>query len=122
MALLEEIRKQPVHVRELLFGLSTLLTVLVVGLVWLSSFQRDVYALLNPSPEDQQQFAAQAQQALPLRAAIGTFMSTLRASIYNLLDLEGVKKQIDAPRKESSGIHTLPTAETRTNLRPTPGR
>lgn len=112
MSLLREIRKQPAHIRELLFGLSVLVTVLVVGAVWLSSFQRNVYALLNPSQEDQQQFADQRDQSLPLRASIGTLLGRLRASIYTLFDFDP-----DAVRKEQNKpddtVHTLPTAETR---------
>lgn len=122
MSLLAEIRKQPLHVRELLFGLSMLVVILVVGLVWLGSFQREVYALLNPDVEDQQQFAEQAKGALPLRATIGTLMNTFRASIYDLFNFnDSEPQQGSTPRPEPTGIHTLPTAGTRTNTRPSPG-
>lgn len=122
MSLLAEIRKQPLYVRELLFGLSMLVVVFVVGLLWLGSFQREVYALLNPDREDQQQFSEQAGQALPLRATIGTLINTLRASIYNLFNFNDTEPQPKStPRPEPTGVHALPTARTRTNIRPSPG-
>ncbi|MEK7125020.1 MAG: hypothetical protein AAB864_01335 [Patescibacteria group bacterium] len=122
MSLLKEIQKQPLHVRQLLFGLSMLVVILVVGFVWLSSFQREVYALLNPSAEDQQQFAAQAQEALPLRATISTMFNTLRASVYNLFNFNDTEQpQESAPRSQDTGVRTLPTAGIRSTPRPSPG-
>ena len=62
MSFLDDIRKQPQHVREIMFSLCVIITVSLVGMVWFSSFQKDMYALLNPGEVQQERFLAQENQ------------------------------------------------------------
>lgn len=62
MSFLDDIRKQPQHIREIMFGLCVVTTVSLVGMVWFNSFQKDMYALLNPEEVQQEKFLAQENQ------------------------------------------------------------
>ena len=60
MSLFHEVRRQPRTTRQIMFVLSVVTTLSLVGMIWLNSFQKDMYALLNPAsenPEDQRRLA-----------------------------------------------------------------
>ena len=72
--IIHEIRQQPHHIRELATVLCTVAVVAIVGLVWFHSFQKDMYAMLNPTAEPQAQDQLFAQQSQTL---FGSIMNTL---------------------------------------------
>jgi hypothetical protein len=57
--MLERIREQPQHVREMMFGFSVVISIALVGAVWFNGFQKDLYALLNEEEVAQERFFAQ---------------------------------------------------------------
>jgi hypothetical protein len=61
MSLLSNIRSQPEKTRRVIFILLSVITVTVVGTLWVGKIKRDLFALLNPNVEDQRAFA-EAQQ------------------------------------------------------------
>src|SRR6185295_3099831 len=75
--IVHEIRNQPEHVRELATILCTVAVVAIVGLVWFHSFQKDIYALLNPSQQTdaQDKFFAVESKSL-FSSILGTFGDT----------------------------------------------
>ena len=89
MALIHDIRNQPRHIRKLMFGLSVITTVSLVGMIWFNSFQNNMYALLNPAEEnpDQSQFAQAPQVKSPLASMKDAFKSA-GASIMGLFGSE----------------------------------
>jgi hypothetical protein len=115
-ALIHEIRQQPHHVRELATILCTIAVVAVVALVWFHSFQKDIYAMLNPGdqPQAQDQLFAQQSQSL-----FGSLISTLgegKAQISALFsgksgqtDITNSSAQTDA----SAAAHPLPVSGNR---------
>jgi len=63
MSFFEDIRKQPQHIREIMFGLCVITTVSLIGMVWFNSFKKDTYALLNPEDVKQERLLAQENQS-----------------------------------------------------------
>lgn len=82
MSLIKHIRSQSVFVRGIMFALSVVTVLSLVGMVWFQSFQQNLYALLNPEAQDQQRFFAQGIPS-PL-AFIGQLFSNMRASVTDL--------------------------------------
>lgn len=81
--IIHEIRQQPHHVRELATLLCTIAVVAVVGIVWFRSFQRDMYALLNPQE-------AAAEDAKFARESTSLFGSMLQALDKGRAQLSGL--------------------------------
>lgn len=89
MALLDDIRQQPRHIREIMFAFCVVITVSLAGLVWFRSFEEDLFVLLNTDPEKQKQFFVERAKNTPtLVASAKTSYATLRATISTLLLLE----------------------------------
>ncbi len=84
MSLLHDIRQQPPHVRSIFFGLSALVAVALVGGLWLDSFKRDVFVLLNPDSAAQEQYAAVQEQTGGPLAFVERGFEYLRATITGL--------------------------------------
>lgn len=93
MSLFHDLRRQPLRIRQIMFGLALVTILLGVGMVWLNSFQKNMYALLNPSSE-----ATQAGRALaggPASASsplelISRAFGGLRASLADIFSGTGL--------------------------------
>lgn len=84
MNFLDDIKKQPRHVREIMFGLCVVTTISLVGLVWFRSFEKDVFVLLNTDPGVQAQFFAERAGRTPTVYANATkALGSLRATMYS---------------------------------------
>ena len=84
MSFLDDIKKQPRHIREIMFGLCVVTTISLIGLVWFRSFEKDVFVLLNTDPAKQAQFYGDRAGRTPtvFAAATKTF-GNLRATMYS---------------------------------------
>lgn len=115
-SIIHEIRNQPQHVRELATVLCTIAVVAVVILVWFNSFQKNIYALLNP---DQQLQAQDQQFAQQSKSLFGSILQTLGDGKTQILNLFGGKSQTDvvnpAPQTNnpSNAAHPLPVSGNR---------
>ena len=89
MSFLDEIKKQPQHIREIMFGLCVVTTISLVGMVWFGSFKNNLYVLLNPDQTIQQQlFASNSKVSNPsLFASISGSLKDLKATLLNVLNL-----------------------------------
>lgn len=86
MSFFEEIKKQPRHVREIMFGLCVITTISVAGMIWFRSFEENIFVLLNPEPDKQQQFYAERSKRTPtLYANVTESFSKMRASLYDAM-------------------------------------
>ena len=112
--IIHEIRQQPHHVRELATVLCTIVVVAVVVFVWFNSFQRNIYALLNPEEQSQAQDKKFAEESKSLFGYIVQVFSDGKAQIYNLF---GDNKQTDVVNNQSTTgddqIHPLPVSGNR---------
>lgn len=118
-SVIHEIRNQPKHVRELATLLCTIAVVAVVGLVWFRSFQKDMYAMLNPEQagaEGGGQDQLFAQQSKSLFGSIFQILSDGKTQISSLFN----KNQTDVTNGQASGdgssdkaTHPLPIVKDR---------
>jgi len=95
MSLFEDIRRQPRHVREMMFALCVVITVSLVGLIWFRSFEKNIFVLMNPDPKKQEQFFAERAKNTP--TLVASFQSTygvLKAGISQIF-LLGDSKDIE---------------------------
>lgn len=108
MPLFHDIRSQPKHVRHIMFILSVMTAVSLVGVIWYGSFEHDLYVLLNSEKEYQEKFLAVKEQVQEptLMAYIGESFQALQAGIYGLLNLQSDTP--DAKNKGESKVHLLP--------------
>ena len=85
MSLLDDIRNQPKHTREMMFAFCVIITVSLVGLVWFRSFEEDLFVLINPDPEKQAQFYANRDKNTPtVIASVNNTFSVLRGAISEI--------------------------------------
>ena len=111
MSFLNEIRKQPQYVREIMFVLCVVITISLVGLVWFRSFEENIFVMLNPEPEKQAKFFAERDKQTPVVfASVTAALGNLRASMYNALgffkDYNSNQAKVDDELKGET--HKLP--------------
>lgn len=115
MSFLEEIRRQPQHHREIMFGLCVVTTISLVGMVWYNSFEKNLYVLLNPDENTDQRYLAENKNVPSLLGDIGKTGQDLKATFYNIFNLnsnDGKEIIIENKKVNDSGkVYTLPTSE-----------
>ncbi len=116
-----------------MFGLSVVITVSLVGMVWFNSFQKNVYVMLNPDKETEQKFFAGGNPKFAnlydekkptdipsLFSNIGQAGKDLKAAVLNILNLKNnsveIAPQNDTEAKEevNKKAYLLPLAEDKT--------
>lgn len=116
MKFLDDIRNQPQGTREIMFGLSVFITVLMVGFVWFHSFQRNLYVLLNP--EDGLEKALAVESA-PVPSLFGYIWQTaedlkgLVSGVFGGDNETGKTVGSEKVKAEGDRIYTLPLSERR---------
>ena len=117
MSFLDELRKQPQHHREIMFGLSVVTTISLVGMVWYNSFEKNLYVLLNPGENADQRFLAENKTVPSLLGNMAQTGKDLRATFYDIFNLTDNGKKdiiIDNTKTDDSGrVYMLPTSEER---------
>lgn len=122
MSFLDEIRKQPRHHREIMFGLCVVTTISLVGMVWYNSFEKNLYVLLNPGENADQRYLAENKNVPSLLGDIGKTGQDLKAAFYNIFNLTGNDKKdlptgqagiiIENTKTDDSGrVYALPVSE-----------
>ena len=112
MSFFEDVRKQPQHIREIMFGLCVVTTVSLVGMIWFNSFQEDMYALLNPEEAQQEKFLAQENQ----KSLFGNLSKTLgdiKSTVSGFWGSEGPggKAGSGVEKIETNKVYLLPLSE-----------
>lgn len=106
MSFLDDIRKQPRHIREIMFGFCVVITVSLVGLVWFRSFEKDLFVMLNPELEKQEKFYAERKKRTPLvYASVTKALGNLRATLYDAFGFfdDYNSKQVQVEEEEYKG-------------------
>src|SRR3989338_1605595 len=88
MSFLDDIRKQPQHIRELMFGLSVFITVLLIGMVWFRSFQKNLYVLMNPEEDVEKMLAVENAPVPSLFGYVGKSFSGIKGLVSDFLSDE----------------------------------
>ena len=114
MSLLNDIRKQSQQTREIMFGLSVFITVLLVGLVWFNSFQRNIYALMNPEEDVEKMLAVENAPVPSLLGLIWQTTGEVKGLVSDLFrgeeDRSVELKGFNDSAKENK-VYTLPLSE-----------
>ncbi len=110
MSLLNDIRQQPRHIREIMFAFCVIITVSLVGLVWFRSFEEKIFVMMNPDPAKQDQYFAQRRENMPtLFASIQNSYKGLRAAVSGIFLLGNEEEtQGDIKTKEKTYLLPLP--------------
>lgn len=89
MKLLDEIRSQPDHIREIFMWLCVVITFSIVSFFWFQSTAKEFVALVNPEKaEANRVFAQQNQKAQSaLLGNIGSTLATAKADFYQLFGI-----------------------------------
>ena len=115
MSFLEEIRRQPQHHREIMFGLCVVTTISLVGMVWYNSFEKNLYVLLNPGETTDQRNFAENKNVPSLLGDIGKTGQDLKAAFFSIFNLTNDDKKditIDNTKANDLGkVYTLPLSE-----------
>lgn len=113
MPFLDDIKKQPKHIREIMFGLCIVITISLVGIVWFRSFEEDLFVLLNPEQDKQEQFYAERSQRTPIvYANLTKALVNMRAALYDTFGFfeDYTSDKIVKPEEEelTGEVHELP--------------
>jgi hypothetical protein len=92
--ILEEIRNQPPHIREIFMWVCVVLTFSVVGFSWFKSTTRQFAALVNPEQYKNSDMLAEKEEQSPF-ATISKAWGGLTANIKELFDFSGKANSIE---------------------------
>ncbi|MBX4211551.1 MAG: hypothetical protein KW806_02025 [Candidatus Yanofskybacteria bacterium] len=109
-SLREEIRHQPLWVRQVMFGFSVIAALSLVGGIWFRSFEKDMFALLNPDPAVQEQHFAQFKTEEGAFSLASKAIEGLRATISDFFGFDTVGTKIPSEPEDASP-HALPLSE-----------
>lgn len=112
MSFLEDIKKQPQHIREIMFGLCVITTVSLVGMIWFNSFKRDTYALLNPEDVKQERLLAQENQTSLFGNLSKTFKD-ISATISSFWGSDSFNSETEqgVEKSDTDKVYLLPLSE-----------
>src|SRR3989339_600730 len=102
MSILEEIRQQPKHIREIMFGFCVITTISIIGLVWYRSFEKNLFVLLNPSDTINQNQYAQANSSL--LGDIGSTFKDLSGTIFGFVGVDSGSKDQDVKNNQNPAV------------------
>jgi len=97
-----------------MFGLSVFITVLLVVMIWFRSFQRNLYALMNPPEEVDKMLAA---ENTPVPSLFGYIWQTtgevkgLVSELFNNQPPVTNNQRGERVKVESGKVYTLPLSE-----------
>lgn len=97
-----------------MFGLSVFIAVMLVGMVWFRSFQKDIYVLMNPDQDVERIFAVENAPAPSLFGFIWQTAGDIKGLISGLIisDKEVDNIDFEKTKKEESGkVYILPLSE-----------
>ncbi|HBT80501.1 MAG: hypothetical protein A2568_01350 [Candidatus Yanofskybacteria bacterium RIFOXYD1_FULL_44_17] len=114
MKLLEEIRRQPEHIRGTMFALSVISVFSIVGLIWYQSLEKNLYTMLNPVDQanpDQNKYAQNNDSSL-----LGDIGGSLKGFGANIIGLIGIDEEeassiVDVRSDADGRAYLLPLSE-----------
>lgn len=113
MSFLDDIRKQPQHTREIMFGLAVFVTILMIGMIWFRSFQRNIYVLMNPEEDIEKSLAVENVPAPSLFGYIWQTTGNIKGLVSGLFDGQPTNSNQLKERTEvgSGKVYTLPLSD-----------
>lgn len=111
MSFLDDIKNQPQQTRELMFGLSVFITVLLIGMIWFRSFQGDLYALMNPEEDMEKALAVENAPVPSLFGYVGKSLTEIKGLVSGFLGDEDTAADMGKVRVDGGKVYTLPLSE-----------
>ena len=114
MSFLNDIKNQPQHTREIMFGLSVFITVLLIGTIWFRSFQKNLYALMNPPEEVDRMLAVENAPVPSLFGFIWQSAGDVKGLVSGLFNSNANvtnEHANDANKIEGGKVYTLPLSD-----------
>ena len=114
MSFLDDIRNQPQETREIMFGLAVFITVLLVGMVWFRSFQKNLYSLMNSEEEVEKALAIENAPMPSLFGYMWQAAGDVKGLVSGLFGGEEKNNRTSDPEKvkvESGKIYMLPLSD-----------
>jgi len=111
---LNDIKNQPQHTREIMFGLAVFITILLIGMVWFRSFQKNLYTLMNPPEEVDKMLAVENAPAPSLFGFIWQAAGEVKGLVSGLFnsDANVTNEHANDANKEGNGkVYTLPLSD-----------
>ena len=94
-----------------MFALSVIITISLVGIIWFRSFEEDLFVILNPDQNKQEQFYAERSKRTPIAYANFTkALGGLTANIYSALGFlqDYNSNGVEVEEEYKGEIHKLP--------------
>jgi len=115
VSFLNDIKNQPQQTREIMFGLSVFITILLVGMIWFHSFQRNLYVLMNPEDGLEKAFAVESLPAPSLFGFIWQSVGEVKGLVSGLFTNDQRPTTNDQRQEktevESGKVYILPLPE-----------
>lgn len=97
-----------------MFGLAVFITVLLIGMIWFRSFQKDLYVLLNPEEDVEKMLAVQSAPVPSLFGFIWQTAGDVKGLVSGLFngDANVANEHANNTNKiESDRVYTLPLSD-----------
>jgi len=97
-----------------MFGLSVFITVLLIGMIWFRSFQKNLYVLMNPEGDAEKALAVENASVPSLFGFIWQSVGEVKGLVSGLFDSDAnvTNEHANDANKEGSGkVYTLPLSD-----------
>jgi len=96
-----------------MFGLSVFITVLLVGMVWFRSFQKNLYVMMNPEEDAEKALAVENVSVPSLFGYIWQSAGEVKGLVSGLLgdNKQETRDRQDKIQVENGKVYTLPLSE-----------
>lgn len=117
MKFLDDIRKQPQQTREIMFGLAVFITVMLVGMVWFRSFQKNLYVMMNPQEDVDKILAAESASVPSLFGFVWQTAGDVKGLVSELFNQELItgnrqrQQEKEEMKTENEKAYILPLSE-----------
>jgi len=110
MSFLDDIQNQPQRTREIMFGLSVFITVLLIGMIWFRSFQKKLYVLMNPEDGIEKSLAIENTSVPSLFGFVLQTAGEVKGLVSGLLGDSNPESRTKnpEPKTESGEVYKLP--------------
>ena len=94
-----------------MFALCVVTTISLVGIVWFRSFEEDLFVILNPEADKQEQFYAERSKRTPtVYANVTKAFGNLTATLYNAFGFleDYSSKAVEVEEEYRGEVYKLP--------------
>ncbi len=94
-----------------MFFLAVFITILLVGMIWFRSFQKNIFVLMNPEDDAEKALAAQNINMPSLFGYVGKSVASIKGLISGLMGNDGELPDMQGIKTENGGVYMLPLSD-----------